>query len=252
MTTKTSSFTTSAKFYDAIYKSKNYQNQLDYIFASVPEIKNSDSDVLEIGCGTGNFTEVLKDHFRGVDAIDPEEQMILLAQKKQIPRVNFFHSRISNFKTKNIYKNIFSLFHVVSYMGAGFEDFISFSSSCLENERAKSEKRFLIFDYYDTRGVEKNPPQNRSSNFVQDGRILTRQVTVESVQDTAIHLLIRIADDRERTLSIENHQLKVFEISKIRVFLEQNRFQVVDEIDLVHREKYSAESYGNCIIAMLR
>ena len=62
---------------------------------------------------------------------------------------------------------------------------------------------------------------------MQDGRILTRQVTVESVKDGVIHLLIRIADDRGQTLSLENHQLKVFEISEIRSCLEQHQFQVV-------------------------
>ncbi len=59
---------------------------LDVISQSVP--KGSVSEILDLGCGTGRYSNALADYYdAAVTAIDPSEKMLAEARRKASPRV---------------------------------------------------------------------------------------------------------------------------------------------------------------------
>lgn len=61
-----------------------YEQMLDSLFLGVPFKKNTGIDVLELGCGTGNLTQKIKERFPRalVECVDYAPEMIKIAQEK--------------------------------------------------------------------------------------------------------------------------------------------------------------------------
>ena len=74
-------FTNSALFYDAI--NKEYKKEAAYVVQSLREFDFTAKKILELGCGTGNYSFILRDHGYEVLGIDASKEMISLAKKKQ-------------------------------------------------------------------------------------------------------------------------------------------------------------------------
>ena len=75
------SFDFSAEFYDLLYNDKDYEKEADFI-EEVFSAFRKPASVLEVGCGTGNYTRIF--HQRGycVSGLDISEKMIDTAKKK--------------------------------------------------------------------------------------------------------------------------------------------------------------------------
>ena len=56
-------FTETSIFYDAIYQNKAYKKEFEFIEDKLGNLCDSNGRILEIGCGTGNFTKILMDKF---------------------------------------------------------------------------------------------------------------------------------------------------------------------------------------------
>jgi predicted TPR repeat methyltransferase len=78
------SFKEYAAYYDLIYKDKDYEKEVDFIediFGEIVGASNS-KKILELGCGTGNYTKILVDRGYEVTAVDVSEDMLKLASEK--------------------------------------------------------------------------------------------------------------------------------------------------------------------------
>ena len=75
------SFRKYAKYYDLLYKDKDYYNETLYI-SKIIKKSTKGKKILEIGCGTGSHAiELSKKGFQ-VCGIDNSKQMISAAKKK--------------------------------------------------------------------------------------------------------------------------------------------------------------------------
>jgi len=74
------SFKDYAKYYDLIYKDKDYEKEVDFIENIF--WKNRPKKILEVGCGTGNYTKILLKRGYEVTALDISEDMLKIAEEK--------------------------------------------------------------------------------------------------------------------------------------------------------------------------
>lgn len=71
-----------AQIYDKLMDDVNYGNWLNFIKSTLETYNKKPHDVLEMGCGTGNFTELLCREGYNITAFDLSEDMLSIAYNK--------------------------------------------------------------------------------------------------------------------------------------------------------------------------
>lgn len=110
-----------AKYYDLLYRDKDYAGEAGYIDSLIQKYSGgSAGKLLELGCGTGKHASLLADKGYSVYGIDMSEGMLKEAQNRAAgrndQRLRFAQSDIRAFKTDETYDAVISFFHVISYL----------------------------------------------------------------------------------------------------------------------------------------
>ena len=96
-----STFKKYSKFYNLLYKDKNYQQEVDYVYKLINENGKKVKSILDLGCGTGIHAEMLYEKGYDICGVDLSEEMLNEARES---------AKISN---KNIeYTNYISVFTI--------------------------------------------------------------------------------------------------------------------------------------------
>ena len=107
-----------ARYYDLLYKDKDYQREVDYIENLINKYsKNKVKTILDIGCGTGNHDILFAKKDYEICGIDISEEMINIAKSRMhnLNNISFFIGNSENFKLDKKFDVVVSLFHVMSY-----------------------------------------------------------------------------------------------------------------------------------------
>ena len=65
-----------AKYYNLIYADKEYDKEVDYILSLIDKNSDSNTSLLDVGCGTGRHALEFYNKNYSVTGIDISEQMI--------------------------------------------------------------------------------------------------------------------------------------------------------------------------------
>ena len=149
----TNSFLKSSKYYNFIYKNKNYLKEAKYINFF---LKKNNMEILEVGCGTGNHAKYFLKKGHKIFGIDKSKGMINIANKNfKSQNLKFKCSTIEKIKEKNKFDACLALFHVVNYF-ASVKELKSFFKN---SHRVLKKNSLLMFDFWNGDGVEKIPPK---------------------------------------------------------------------------------------------
>ena len=164
-----------AKFYDSLYVEKDYAEECAYVLSLL-----GDSEIklaLDLGCGTGKFTEQFAVKGFCVDGVDISAKMIEIAKERLIldPQlasleIAYETADVRMFAPKSQYDLVYSLFHVINYMTSD-DDLRDFFSSAA---KALRKDGLLIFDFWYGPGVEADSPMERKKVVDWNGEALSR------------------------------------------------------------------------------
>ncbi len=164
-----------AKFYDSLYAEKDYADECAYVLSLVEDLEIQSA--LDLGCGTGKFTEQFAAKGFRVDGVDLSAEMIQIAQERlQImpaitsEKISYSVADVRTFSSEKQYDLVYSLFHVINYMTSD-NDLQKFFSSAA---RALRKDGLLIFDYWYGPGVEVDSPTERKKMVDWNGETLGR------------------------------------------------------------------------------
>src|SRR5260221_2487885 len=104
-----------SKYYDLLYKDKDYAIEVDYIDRLIKKFHPHAIHLLDVGCGTGRHANLLADRNYFVHGIDLSEQMLEIANNSKRSNPIFSKGDIRNFQLTKKFDVITSLFHVMSY-----------------------------------------------------------------------------------------------------------------------------------------
>jgi len=105
-------FTRSSRFYDLIYSSKNYRQEVDYLLAIVHARVPGAKTILDVACGTGEHLRFLPDFNRtGLD-LDPE---LLRVARAKLPDVSLIQSDMTAFDLSRQFDVVLCLFSAIGY-----------------------------------------------------------------------------------------------------------------------------------------
>jgi 2-polyprenyl-3-methyl-5-hydroxy-6-metoxy-1,4-benzoquinol methylase len=242
-----------AYFYDMFYEKKNYKHELDCIkkVLQTRKIELHGKRILEIGCGTGNFSVNIQPD-NSLTAIDPSSEMIKIAMNKfSHMKSSFQQLTIAEFNllenTTEQFDVIILLFHVFSYLNmADIEELKELVEKHLDN------KGILVLDYWDLSGVNRNPPTITTKKIIGKNSVMTRTATPLTIKkfDNYTEYTIEIVISEKKSDALagvcasEIHYLRAYKSQFIDKIM--NNLNCVENMDLLTGENYQGENYGNC------
>jgi SAM-dependent methyltransferase len=213
MTTFSSNY---SNLYDVIHKDKNYKNDVDKIeiLLSNLNLGNRIGSILDFGCGTGKHLSILDARGYKVQGYDPSTDMIERA-KSNYPHI-LFANKMEDLHFK--FDLVISLFDVLSYQCTSellndyFEQLLS----------KVAPGGYIIVDFWNLNGVQKNPPENRTKIFDFEGNTYKREVCAKSSDNFRVTDLEISITNESIGLEIysESHKMRAIQSAEIQTYIE--------------------------------
>jgi len=200
-----------ARFYDFIYKEKDYEKECDFLEILFSRYASSSiKDILDLGCGTGGHALLLSQRGYSVVGIDLSDEMLTEARRKSNEySLKFLKRDIRSLDLGRTFDAVISMFAVISYMTSNHDLISSFRRA----RKHLNHGGLFIFDVWFGPAVLTNRPGDRFK-----------------IVDVGEERIIRLAHSELDIISnIVNVHYKMLRISGKKV---------VDEVDEVHSVRF--------------
>lgn len=218
------SFKDYAKYYDLIYKDKDYEKEVDFIENIF--WKNKPKKILEVGCGTGNYTKILLKRGYEVTALDISEDMLKIAEEKCACK--FIKGDIRSVSVNDKFDVCIAMFAVMGYITRN-SDIIK----ALNNiHRHLKPNGIFIFDVWNGLAVMRLLPERRVKEAEND-KVKVIRVAVPNLRsfdhicEVNYRLLILNKEDNTFKEINEKHVVRFYFPQEIRYYLENAGFKVL-------------------------
>lgn len=220
------SFKDYAKYYDLIYKDKDYRKEVDFIEEIFENIHNP-KKILEVGCGTGNYTRILLEREYEVTGVDISEEMLKIAREKC--SCNFITGNITTVLIEDKFDACIAMFAVIGYITKN-SDIIK----ALDNIRRHLKPNgIFIFDVWNGLAVMKMRPEQRIKEM-EDNEIKIIRIAVPKLRPfdhicEVYYKLLIINKENNNFYEIdEKHVVRFFFPQEIKYYLENAGFDVLN------------------------
>jgi len=218
------SFKDYAKYYDLIYKDKDYEKEVDFIENIFG--KNKPKKILEVGCGTGNYTKILLKRGYEVTAIDISEDMLKIARGKCACK--FIEGDIRSVSINDKFDACIAMFAVMGYITEN-SDIIR----ALNNIRRHLKPNgIFIFDVWNGLAVMRLLPEQRikevENNEIKIIRFASPNLrSFDHICEVDYKVLILNKADNTYEEINEKHIVRFYFPQEIKYYLENAGFAVL-------------------------
>jgi len=150
-----------AKYYDLIYKDKDYNKEADFIEECFKRYLKP-KRILEIGCGSGNYTRIFFERGYDVTGIDSSKEMLDVARGKC--DCSFLNMDIRSISLSSKFDCCLALFAVMGYV----TDDLDLRKSLVKIREHLERDGIFIFDIWNGLAVLKHLPENRIKEVEND------------------------------------------------------------------------------------
>ena len=218
-----------SKYYDLLYKEKDYKLESEYVTNILNRYTSSKiNSIIELGCGSGGHAKYLANKKLRITGLDQSEEMIHLANSKNINNFEGLVSDISNFEISKKFDCAISLFHVMSYL-TQYELFLN-TLKCV-NKHLNPDGIFF-FDCWFTPAVLNLKPSLKVKSISDSEYFVTRiaEPKINYLTNTvSIDFKIFIEDLRNSTISSfdELHKMRHFSILELDLLAKMAGFEIL-------------------------
>jgi SAM-dependent methyltransferase len=242
-------FNAYSRYYDLLYKDKNYTSEANYVVQLIKANHNTATQILELGCGTGNHAAILCKEKYSVTGLERSAEMVELAKQKKIENFEPIVADITNFSVNNKFDVAVSLFHVISYLTSNNQLVECFNTV----NKHLNEKGIFIFDVWYTPAVYMQKPETRvkriSDNAIQGTRIAESTIHFnENVVDVNYEIHIQNKANGITEVHQEKHPMRHFSIPEIALLADLTNFTVIKTEEFGTQEKPSENTWGVCFV----
>lgn len=237
-----------ARYYDLIYEDKDYEKEVDFleeIFADTYKPRR----ILEIGCGTGNYTRILLERGYEVTALDISEDMLKVAREKCA--CEFIDGDIRDISINNKFDGCIAMFAVLGYITENSGMIKALSNV---HKHLKPEGIF-IFDVWNGLAVMRILPERRVKE-VENNKVKLIRVAVpnlksfEHICEVNYKLIIVSKESNIYDEINERHVVRFYFPQEIKHYLEDTGFEVLNLCPFLDLNGKVDENIWNmCVIA---
>ncbi len=235
-----------SKYYDLLYKDKDYTSEVNYVINKIKKFSPKTNSILEFGSGTGRHGILLQKKGFNVFGLDQSGYMIAEAKKRGL---SCQIADISNFKLKEKYDAVISLFHVVSYLTDNEKLIATFISA---NKHLNKNGLFLFDVWY-------SPAVYKQKASPQVKKMQNKEITITRVATSKIDINNNIIDVQYAITAkdlatgkisklSEDHPMRHFSIPEIDLLARLTGFEILKTEEFLTGNKPSENTWGVCFI----
>lgn len=249
-----------ARYYDLLYRDKEYDTEAKYVASLVREHAPNSTRFLELGCGTGAHAEHLARMGCSVHGVDRSEVMLdgAAARQNGLPadiarRLTFGKGDVRSVRTGRTYDAVISLFHVMSYQTTDAD-----LAAAIETAAAHlAPGGVFLFDFWYGPAVLAQKPEARVKRLEDDVIRVTRVADPvmranENVVEVNYSVSIEIKASGEVQELHETHAMRYLFLPEIAHYLTPGKWTVVKTLGWLGLEPLSERHWSGCALAVRR
>lgn len=236
-----------AKYYDLLYRDKNYKEEAEYIEKFINKFKPGAESILDLGCGTGRHDIILAQKGFAVTGIELSEKMTKLAGENKSGakgKTEFINGDIRNIRLEKKFDIIISLFHVINYQITNHDLSAAFRTV---KEHLKPDGKF-IFDFWYGPAVLSDRPLFKVRKMEDDECIIER--TTEPVMNVnenyvEVNFKMNIEDLKNRSFQKieETHRMRYLFLPEINYLLGELNMKIEHKEEWMSGKELSDKSW---------
>jgi len=248
-----------SKYYDLLYKDKNYKEETDYIINKIKKLNPAAKTLLDLGCGTGKHdTEFCMKGFK-VTGVELSKKMYSIAEangeklssKGKDLVFKYGDMRIINLGKK--YDVIVSLFHVMNYQVKN--DDLNSAIKTVKNHLNRNG--LFIFDFWYGPAVLLEKPLKRLKIMKDSSITIKRKSTpVLNINNNTVDVNFEIIVTEKKTEKVsvikEKHSMRYLFIPEIEMILNNNGMKLIHSEEWMTGKKLNENSWSALAIAKLK
>jgi SAM-dependent methyltransferase len=221
-----SAFNHYARYYDLLYKDKDYAGEAQHVHEIIQRIAPGAKTILELGCGTCGHAVHLAAEGYVIHGIDISNEMLKLAEYrlKEIPhpiasRISISHGDIRDIRLGQRFDVVIGLFHVISYLPTNDDLKATFKTAKIHLK----DGGLFLFDCWYGPAVLTHPPS------VQVKRMDDEHVSVVRIAEPVMHANKDLVEVNYQIFIIDKNHGDTEVVEETHVM----RFLFKPEIDLL-------------------
>ena len=251
-----SAFAAYARYYDLLYRDKNYDAESAYIAGLLGEYAPHARTILDIGCGTGAHARDLARKGFAVHGVDISEGMLARANDTKAKldpglseKVSFSHADARSVELGRTFDAVVSLFHVMSYQTSN-NDLLSALGSA---RRHLEPGGVFVFDCWYGPAVLTDRPKIVTKTFSDDGLKLERlsEPTMDAERNTVqVNYTLHVTGESRDSETIrESHLMRYLFTPEVEMMLASRDLKLVSSRKWMTDQSPDFESWNVCYVA---
>ena len=242
-----------SRYYNLLYKDKNYQAETNYIDELIRKYSSQPvTTVLNLGCGTGKHDLFLAKKGYQITGVDLSDDMLDIARQSAIPGANFYQGDIRTLRLNKTFDAVISLFHVMSYQVTWQDLLDAFTTA----KAHLNPGGIFIFDFWYGPGVLSDQPTERKKEAEDNELKITRYTTpVMHPNDNIVDVQFDVNITDKKTLQNfqlkETHRMRYLFLPELRQLLDTAGFTILTEEEWLSGQTPGLNSWNACIIAKI-
>ena len=238
-----------SKYYDLLYKNKNYREESQYVIEKVKKFAPNAAQILELGSGSGSHAHYFCEAGFEVIGIERSQEMVAIAKAKNISGFNPIIGDISSYDLSVQFDAAVSLFHVISYLT---ENDVLVDCFRTTNNQLNIGGIF-IFDIWYSPAVYHLKPETRIKRLESDDIEVVRlaESKIESDKNVVeVNFEVIIKDKVTTTTESikEKHLMRHFSIPEIKMLATFTGFEVLLVEEFLTGNTPSEDTWGVCFV----
>ena len=243
-------YTSFARVYDTFMDNIPYKEWSEYLISLLKEYSVNDGLVLDLGCGTGNMTELLAQAGYDMIGVDNAEEMLEIAMEKREKSgqdILYLLQDMREFELYGTVKAIVSICDSVNYVTEE-EDLLEVFK--LANNYLDPKGVFIfdfntVYKYSEILGNQTIAEDREDCSFIWDNYYYEE----EQINEYELSLFIKETDSDLYRKYQETHFQKAYDLETMKRLVEQSGLEYVTAYDAFTKQLPTKESERVYIIA---
>jgi SAM-dependent methyltransferase len=247
MKNKNSIFSDYGRYYNLLYKDKDYIGEADYIHSLLSRYGVTRGQLLELGSGTGKHGRLLAGLGYNVYGVERSPEMI--EQSFAVPGFECHQGDICTINLNRSFDAVLSLFHVISYQILNIELLAVFNGASAHLDI----NGLFIFDFWYSPAVYKQQPMTRVK-FINDAELEIIRIAEpssfpqENRVDVNYTIIARDLSSNQSEVSSETHSMRHFSMPEIDMLAASSGFERIHAEEFFSAKPVGLDTWGVCVV----